>query len=377
MRRLAGLLLALAVAAAVEAAGPPRYDIPYSTEVVTPHVPWARTLRGGPIRGFFIPPVAEGRDMVELMQRLALAPTTVTIDRNWDVNCWGIGDFYGHEFRGDRDDFATVYGYVEAELTSDTRFEVMLVPGLNGWSRLTRASRDAISRRVQEGAGLVLLHPFLGDVKGHPFKGDEAEPDRRLWELSPLVGVPDDFVSERGYPEPNTAAIKEARWERGTPHVITEGVPLELLPSGRAGGRFYEYEARGDVLVRGGEHPILAVKSYGKGRVAAFAYVEDGFLPETVDPAESKTYWRYWEYQYALLVRTLLWASGRPQPVSLEAPGLSVSGAGVALRLRSEEAADVEIEVGGRGELGASFGTTRVRRSLGRGSQALTVALDD
>ena len=56
--------------------------------------------------------------MVELMQRLALEPTTVTIDPSWDVNCWGIGDFYGHEERGDKDDFRVVYGYVEEELTS-------------------------------------------------------------------------------------------------------------------------------------------------------------------------------------------------------------------------------------------------------------------
>ena len=78
-----------------------RNDIPFSTEVVTPHVPWAAKLPGGPLRGFFIPPVQYGRDMVELMQRLELRPTTVTIDRNWDISCWGIGDFYGHEFRGD------------------------------------------------------------------------------------------------------------------------------------------------------------------------------------------------------------------------------------------------------------------------------------
>ena len=214
-------------------------------------MPWAPRLPGGPLKGFFIPSVSQGRDMVELMQRLALDPTTVTIDRQWDVNCWGIGDFYGHEYRGDRDDFQTVYGYVEQELTSDKRFEVLLVPGLNGWSRLTRASRDAILRRVQEGAGLVLLHPFVGDVKGHPFKGDEAEGDRRIWEVSPLVGVPDDFVSERGYPELNAAAITQARWTPKGRHFITEGVPLDLIPSGRSGGRFYNYDARGDVLDRG------------------------------------------------------------------------------------------------------------------------------
>ena len=90
-------------------------DITYSTEVVTPHVEWATKLPGGPIDGFFIPSIEFGRDMVELMQRLDLRPTTVSIDRNWDVNCWGIGDYYSHRYRGDRDDFQVVYGYVEQD----------------------------------------------------------------------------------------------------------------------------------------------------------------------------------------------------------------------------------------------------------------------
>src|SRR4030095_6947933 len=73
-------------------------DITYSTEVVTLHVDWATKLPGGPIKSFFIPSVQYGRDMVELMQRLSLDPTTVSIDRSWDISCWGIGDYYGHEF---------------------------------------------------------------------------------------------------------------------------------------------------------------------------------------------------------------------------------------------------------------------------------------
>ena len=110
-----GAVAALALASAGstlrgEAKPAARHDIHYSTEVATPHVPWAKTLPGGPIRGFFVPPVTEGRDMVELMQRLSLEPTTVTIDRSWDVNCWGIGDFYDgdHVLRGDKDDFRIV-----------------------------------------------------------------------------------------------------------------------------------------------------------------------------------------------------------------------------------------------------------------------------
>ncbi len=82
-----------------------RHDIPFSTAVVTPHVPWAKALPDGPVRGFFVPPVTEGRDMVELMQRLSLEPTAVTSDRSWDVNGWGLGDWYDseHVLRGDRE----------------------------------------------------------------------------------------------------------------------------------------------------------------------------------------------------------------------------------------------------------------------------------
>src|SRR5689334_23546451 len=101
-------------------------DITYSTAVVTPHVPWATKLAHGPIKSFFIPSIQYGRDMVELMQRIELAPTTDSIDREWDITCWGIGDFYGHEYRGDRDDFQTVFGYVEKDLTGNASYEVML-----------------------------------------------------------------------------------------------------------------------------------------------------------------------------------------------------------------------------------------------------------
>jgi hypothetical protein len=374
------LVLGGALGAAVLAGPfPPRKercDIVYSTEVVTPHVPWAPRLPGGPLKGFFIPSVARGRDMVELMQRIALEPTTVTIDRNWDVNCWGIGDFYGHEFRGDRDDFQIVYGYVEQELISDTRFDVLLIPGLNGWSRLTRAARDAIVRRVRDGAGLVLLHPFVGDVKGHPFKGDEAEGDTRIWDLSPLVGVPDDFVNERGYPELNTAAIRQAPWRRAKPHFITEGIPLDLIQSGQAGSRFYTYEARGDVLIQSGDHPVLAVKPYGKGRVVAFAYVEDGFLPEPVDQAETGMSLDYWEYQYALLARSLLWAAGSRSGLTLAAPRVEGEPpASLALSLRSETPREVEIEVRGRSEFGTVQGAYRERRWV-RGETALAVSAE-
>jgi len=347
-------------------------DITYSTAVATPHVPWATKLPQGPIKGFFIPSIQYGRDMVELMQRLALDPTTDSIDSSWDINCWGIGDYYGHEYRGDRDDFRTVYGYVEKDLTGNARYEVMLIPGINGWSRMTRAARDAILRRVQEGAGLVLLHPFVGDVKGHPFKGDEPVGDERIWEISPLVGVADDTVNERGYPEVNRDAVTKGKWEPGNPHFITEGLPLELVPEGTIGGSFYRYKSRGDVLIKSGTQPMMSVANYGKGRVVAMAYVEEGFTPQSINPTENKIYWDYWEYQYSLLARAVLWAAGRDTPVRIQS--LTASDEGLKLSLNASRQQAVRIEVNGQNEFGQALGSTTVEKVLNSGSNAISVA---
>lgn len=329
-------------------------DITYSTEVATPHVKWATKLPGGPIKGFFIPSIQYGRDMVELMQRLDLAPTTVSIDREWDINCWGIGDYYGHEERGDRDDFQVVYGYVEKDLTGPAPFDVIVIPGLNGWSRMTRATRDAILKRVAAGAGLVLIHPFVGDVKGHPFVGDEPEGDTRLWEISPLVDCPDDIVKDDGYWEPNLNALTSGKWERAQSHFITDGIPLELLPEGVNGGRFYKYRATGEVLIKSGQYPILAIKGYGKGRVVALAYLEQGFLPEFVEAATAGITWDYWEYQYALLARCLLWASGKELTVAVD--GLQVEPNLVLAALTATAPRRIRVELSG----GSGFGVTRV-----------------
>ncbi len=345
-------------------------------EVVTPHVPWATKLPGGPVKGFFLTPIRYGRDMVELMQRLALDPTTVSIDAAWDVNCWGIGDYYGHEARGDRDDFQIVYSYVEKDLIGDAPYEVMVIPGLNGWSRMTRPARDAVLRRVREGAGLVLIHPFVGDVKGHPFKGDEAVGDERIWDVSPLVGVPDNTVTDRGYPEINQNAVTRGRWEIARDHFVTEGLQLNLLPEGNAGGAFYKYRAAGDVLIKSGEHPLVAVKNYGKGRVVALAYVEQGFTPQSVDPIETKTYWDYWEYQYSLLARVILWAAGRETGVRLASLQAGDGNTAIKLALVSDTPRQVEIEVVGKNEFGQQLGAQKFRKVLVVGENAVEVSTD-
>jgi hypothetical protein len=153
-----------------------------------------------------------------------------------------------------------------------------------------RASRDAILNRVRSGAGLVLLHPFVGDVKGHPFKGDEPVGDPRIWEVSPLIDVANDTLNERGYPEINQDAVTKGKWELAQKHFITEGLPLELLPEGSSGGSFYKYRANGEVLIKSGAYPIVAAKNYGQGRVVALAYTEEGFTPQSIDPVGKRRF---------------------------------------------------------------------------------------
>ena len=181
----------------------------------------------------------------------------------------------------------------------------------------------------------------------------------------------DDTVNERGYPEINNDAVTKGKWELGEAHFITQGLPLDLLPEGNTGGSFYQYKAQGTVLIKSGEHPVLAVKNFGKGRVVAMAYVEEGFTPQSINPNETKIYWDYWEYQYSLLARSLLWAAGRETPVSIESLTASNSGLKVALSVASQTS--VQIEVTGRNEFGQSLGSTRVDKSLAAGSNSIVI----
>jgi hypothetical protein len=349
-------------------------DITYSTEIETPHVKWATTLPGGPVKGFFIPTVRNGRDMVELMQRMSLAPTTVTIDPSWDSNCWGIGDYYGAAYRGDRDDFVTVHGYAEKDLSGPAKFEVMVIPSMNGWSRLTTPTRDAILRRVSEGAGLVLIRPTLGDVVRRPMRGDPAEPDLRLWDLSPLQAEGAEEPQQRGR-RGGGGGGPTGVWTILKPHFITEGLALELLPEGTVGNGYSNYKATGDVIIAVGDKPIMAVKEFGKGRVVAFAYSEAGFAPRPIDPTSAGIYWNYWEYQYSLLSKAILWAAGREAGVDIvkltAAPG--DAGARIELTAASDAPRKVTVEVTGHGEFGTNLGLAKTTATLTKGENSIVV----
>jgi hypothetical protein len=296
------------------------YDINYSTEVVTEHPVWAKPYINGRIKAFFVPSMHYGREIIELVQRMDLDYETITIDRAWDSNKWGFGDFY--DKRGGIWDFEVMYKNLENALASDEHFEVMVIPGVNGWGYFTEKTRQAIMKRVEEGAGLILIHPFTGEG---------LEKTGVLETLSPLLPLYEEGFNEGGYPEIKLDKLKTDRWHPKK-HYINNGIPFDLINFSELG--YYPYEANGEVIIESEwGMPVAAVKEFGKGRVVSFGYFPRDILPAynfheggncfgsvTMGDTSGDRNLRfdYREYFYGLMGRSIIWAARREPVCTIE-----------------------------------------------------------
>jgi len=270
-----------------------RFEAPYTFEVETPHVKWARRMPGWPIKLLAVPTVSEGRTVIELAQRLTLELTTVTIDPHFDANKWTMAFGRDYGARAEKGDLSLIYSYLESELTSDKKFDAILLPLSHGWERLTPASREALARRVRGGCGLVLVRPFES-------------------ELSPLVPPgPVRLPADASAPvEPGPA--ESSPWRRTSDHYITRAIPVESFPFKYVQNYVYRAAPDATVLIRSESgNPVLAVRPYGKGRVVAFAYKNAGLSWQMPMSARGLVSDLHWEYFYAMLCRALIYAAGR------------------------------------------------------------------
>ena len=122
---------------------------------------------------------------------------------------------------------------------------------------------------------------------------------------------------------------------------------------------------------------MVATRTYGKGRVVAFAAVGDGFIPEAIDPVKTRTYGDYWEYQYSLLARAVLWAARGKGDLSIRKLEATAES-GLTLVLASPGARTVEVEARARerervdARRGEAAARPRGRRGSAWGSQRPT-----
>ncbi len=300
-----------------------RRDLQPTLEVVTPHLPFGKNLAGGPLRAFAITGVRLGREVSELMQRVDLDVRVLTWDRAWDINTWGMGDFYGQ--RGHAFDRDLMQRYLASSMLGPETFEVMILTTPIGWNQFPEAARKAIISRVKDdGEGLLLVQPFPG----------EQEWPEDLREISALVDCVSPTIDPNvGYVrQPAEGQVSGQAWKAAGEHPIIAGLPLEALPFERMSYLRYKLAPGAKaILVSESGDPILAERQVGKGRVVTAAW-EGGQITPSIQRGQGEGKvrpYRYWEVLYSLLGRSAMYAAGRE---------MSRSGSGAALEATGENA---------------------------------------
>jgi hypothetical protein len=345
-----------------------RWDINYSMDVPTPHVPWGRPFVNGPIHIYAIADVADGRGVVELAQRLESNFKATTIGRNTSTNKWGFGDFYEQRSAGGEfwiDAYSLAYTYIADDLIHGPEYDVILWPGLRPWESYPAEVRDAVRRRVESGTGLVFFYPF---------SRDGTAKNESLWNPSPLTRAQEVKSASSNNPLLNDLSrLDRSMWRPAAGHYITRGVPLAAFPWGHIG--VPASRAVGEVLLETSEKvPVLAVGSAGRGRVVAFGYSEKGMIPEIEQVFETGLHYPYQEYLWSLVARAVTWAARKEPERGIEKISflqdrveISLNGPvpnARALVLVHNSFGELEAEISSRISLSSNNATSRFPHSL-------------
>jgi hypothetical protein len=131
-----------------------------STNFVTPHTPWARPLRGGPIRTLWLGPWFQGsteaRELIELMQRADLAAKAIYLLDGKRL----LGDDRPEWYGGD-----PKAGTRRALRLLNSPNDVVLLQQLR-LENLPQELRDRLQRAVMAGAGLLAVGPAESGLFG-------------------------------------------------------------------------------------------------------------------------------------------------------------------------------------------------------------------
>ena len=337
-----------------------RWDFDYTMKVETPHVAWARPFNGGPLKVYSLCGVIDGRSIIELAQRLELNFKAATLGIRPGTNMYGFGDFY-EQRRGPSSGYSLAYTYIADDLLNGPDYDVILWPALRPWEEFPKEVRENVRKRVEAGAGLVFFYPLSRKPEGDD-----------LWDISPIVRPvsnvniwPEDSV------EVDSAKIDKRPWKPSTTHYISRGVPFEAFPKGHLTA--LASAAAGQVLIETTSGtPVLAVRTLGKGRVAAFGYSERGMIPEVSNVWETGLNYQYQDYLWSVVARAVVWTAGREPKAAIEKSALA--GNKIAITLAAVPP-NAQLTVKFSSEFGEAEGESSL--SLKEGNQALFVLLPD
>lgn len=277
-----------------------------STEVVTPHVPWARPFAGGRIRALVLMDDMNCREAVELAQRLDLDLDYVKFRTTLARELLYQGDL----------SILTLEAAQKAllERLRTRSYDVFVLAGFRWDFHFTPEIRETLLEKVREGAGLFLIQPDGFDEKA-------------------AAELPAAGVARAG-----NAGRNMNRWERWAPagdHPLTAGLDWGRFPV----TRMHEYAVppQGEVIATAGRNrePLITLGTLGRGRVVCAAWDTLthelsyrgysaltpilGYRGGWLRPEFASLPAGYQEWWYALLTRLTAWAAGRDTGVSIAA----------------------------------------------------------
>jgi len=248
--------------------------MPPSEEIVTPHMKWAKPYAGGKLKALILNDFTEGRETIELAQRLDMEYVAPHISSPYSMS---------DTTRAQAMDI--VRDCLQGEL------DVILISGISA-AILTDDVVEMMLDKVRAGSGLIMVNP--------------NHCSEALWAALP-------FSAALGTKRQNN------KWQAVAQHYLTVGIPWEELPPTDT----YKYDTAGEVLVEAGDLPLLAVRETGQGRVVCLAYATGWSVPGGYKNALTPwiqfapTRFAYWEYYFSLLAKCMVWAGQKEPPVQL------------------------------------------------------------
>ena len=263
----------------------------------TPHVKWARPLAGGPVKGLFILPYGDSREVVEIAQRLQLDYTVIMNAGHtaW-VNGYGEGEnttpLAGVEARLVLDRIAS------ERLDLDHQYDVIVI-GKVSWAVIPAALRKRILQHVARGSGLVYVTP-------HRLK--EGSNNRTA------VTNGRDKVFEQLFKTGDGGSL--AGWIRHSTPLDT--LPIHMLESGD------QFTPLAGVAPHDRAQAAFCVTTsrHGDGRVVGLDYFDQQMARRHSNSLTP--YWNHplgdhdsvaYDYSFGILARCMLWSANR-QPVT-------------------------------------------------------------
>ena len=290
------------------AAAKPGHEI--STEVVTPHIPWARPFAGGKIRALVLMDDMNCREAVELAQRIDLELDYVKFRTTLAKELLYQGDL----------SILTLDAAQRAllERLRTRQYDVIIAAGFKWDFHFTPEIRESVLAHVRNGTGLILIQPDGFD--------EEAA------EVLPVAGVAKQGNAAR-------SMWGWHRWAAASDHPLVTGLDWSRFPITRR--HDYDVPPQGEVVATIGKDaaPLLTLGSLGKGRVVsatwdtlthAMSYRGYSALTPILSyrggwlrPEFRSLPKRHQEWWFALLTRLTAWAAQRDTGVSIAtAPSL-------------------------------------------------------